>query len=156
MADQDTQTTAGTAGSATTTGGAAAVVVDKNKSNEQYIQEAELSYIVPNLIREKFPDLIRLIFETESMNTEEREYWLQIMPIMSEDQIVKFREILVNEKEQLSKLDQEYQQGTKAPVKEIDEEAKRRQLQEIAEREKAAEAGEEADQAALLDSLNTL
>ena len=84
------------------------IVVDKNKTAEQYLIEAESFYIVPKLIREKFPDLIKLIFETESMNTEEREYWLQIMPIMSEDQITKFQGILLNEKNQLAKLDQEF------------------------------------------------
>jgi len=84
------------------------IIVDKNKTAEQYLIEAESFYIIPKLIREKFPDIIKLIFETESMNTEEREYWLQIMPIMSEEQITKFRGILVNEKDQLSKLDQEY------------------------------------------------
>ena len=109
VADPGTTTTGGGAGD----GGAAAttaIVVDKNKSAEQYMKEAEGLYIIPLLVRETFPDLIKLIYETESMNTEEREYWLQIMPIMTEEQIKKFRDILVNEKQQLDKLDQEYEQ----------------------------------------------
>jgi hypothetical protein len=67
-------------------------------------------YAVPPLVQEKFPDLIQLIKETESMNDEERDYWFQILPIMTEDQIKKFREILVNEKQQLTSLDKEYEQ----------------------------------------------
>lgn len=67
-------------------------------------------YAIPALVKEKFPDLIQLIKETESMNDEERDYWFQILPIMTEEQIKKFRDILVNEKEQLTHLDQEYEQ----------------------------------------------
>lgn len=65
---------------------------------------------VPALVTEKFPDLIDLINVTESMNQEEREYWLQILPVMTEDQIAKFREILLTEKKQLSELDTEYEE----------------------------------------------
>ena len=85
------------------------VVVDRNKPTEQYIKEAEKLYIVPRLVREKFPDLVKLIYETESMDGDEREYWLQILPIMTEEQIKKFRDILVHEKEQLTRLDSEYE-----------------------------------------------
>jgi|GEM_PF-580076 len=67
-------------------------------------------YAIPAMVKEKFPDLVQLIKETESMNDEERDYWFQILPIMTEDQIKKFRDILVNEKEQLSHLDSEYEQ----------------------------------------------
>jgi hypothetical protein len=66
-------------------------------------------YSVPSLVKEKFPDLVQLIKETESMNQQERDYWFQILPIMTEDQIRKFRDILVNEKNQLSRLDKEYE-----------------------------------------------
>jgi len=117
------------------------IVVDENKSNKQYLAEAEVKYIVPKLVREKFPDLVKLIYETESMNAEEREYWMQIMPIMTEEQIVKFRDILVNEKSQLSKLDKEYESEvarinkTQAPV--IDEEKLKKKLLQIREAEKA-------------------
>jgi hypothetical protein len=67
-------------------------------------------YTVPAMVKEKFPDLVQLIKETESMNDEERDYWFQILPIMTEEQIRKFRDILLNEKNQLQKLDKEYEQ----------------------------------------------
>lgn len=136
------------------------VVVDKNKSAEQYIKEAEGKYIVPELIRNKFPDLVKLIYETESMNAEEREYWLQIMPIMTEDQIVKFREILVNEKQQLTQLDQEYQQEmSKAGsqhVVEINEAEMRRKKEELAMAEKQSEDSEQKEEENLLKALDNL
>jgi hypothetical protein len=136
------------------------VVMDKNKSNEEYIKEAENNYIVPDLIRTKFPDLIKLIFETESMNEEEREYWLQIMPIMSEEQIMKFRDILVNEKDQLSKLDQEYEKEmariNDSKPKEIDEAKMKEEMQKIQAAESESEVGEAAEEAALLKELEDL
>ena len=67
-------------------------------------------YSVPTMVQQKFPDLVDLIKATESMNDDERDYWFQILPIMTEDQISKFREILLNEKMQLQKLDREYEQ----------------------------------------------
>lgn len=67
-------------------------------------------YSVPDMVKEKFPDLLELIKTTESMNDEERDYWFQILPIMTEDQIARFREILINEQQQLAKLDKDYEQ----------------------------------------------
>ncbi len=133
------------------------IVVDENKSNKQYLAEAEVKYIVPKLVREKFPDLVKLIYETESMNAEEREYWMQIMPIMTEEQIVKFRDILVNEKSQLSKLDKEYESEvarinkTQAPV--IDEEKLKKKLLQIREAEKAQNEDEKTKEEELLKQL---
>ena len=136
------------------------IVVDKNKSTEQYIKDAEAKYIIPKIVREKFPDLVKLIYETESMNQEEREYWMQIMPIMTEDQIVKFREILVNEKDQLQKLDQEYESEmtkiTKAPVKEIDEAAMKEKIAKIKQEESSKESEEQAKEEDLLNQLDDL
>lgn len=81
---------------------------DENAPQPQPPQQEK--YAIPSMVNEKFPDLIQLIKETESMNDEERDYWFQILPIMTEDQIRKFRDILVNEKSQLTSLDQEYEQ----------------------------------------------
>ena len=70
----------------------------------------EKKFNIPQTAQDKYPDLIELIINTESMNDEERDYWFQILPIMTDEQITKFRGILVNEKEQLAKLDQEYEE----------------------------------------------
>lgn len=134
------------------------IVVDKNKTAEQYLTEAESFYIIPKLIREKFPDLIKLIFETESMNLEEREYWLQIMPIMSEEQITKFRGILVNERDQLAKLDQEYASetapaGIAAPAPELKIKEK---FEEIKQKETLSKVEEQKEKEELLKQLQNL
>ena len=137
-----------------------ATIIDPNKSAEQYIKDIEGKYIVPSLVRNKFSDLVKLIYETESMNQEEREYWLQIMPIMSEEQIVKFREILVNEKEQLARLDKEYQNEmskinrTSPPP--IDEEKVKAKMEEIEKAEAKAEEQDAKAEENLLDQLEDL
>jgi hypothetical protein len=136
------------------------VKVDPKKTNEQYIAEAEKHYIIPKLVRETFPDLIKLIFETESMDEEEREYWLQILPIMTEEQIVKFRDILVNEKDQLTKLDQEYQDDissldTKKKAN-FNEEEMRKEREDLRSKEAAHEEAEAQTEEDLLKQLEDL
>ena len=144
----------------TTTNPTSDIVVDKKKTAEQYIKEAEAKYIIPNMIRDKFPDLVKLIYETESMNNEEREYWMQIMPIMTEDQIVKFREILVNEKNELAKLDKEYEDEmakiNKKHLKEIDEAQLKQKMETIKKAEAADQSTEKDKEANLLNQLDNL
>ncbi len=72
------------------------------------LTEVAKKYTIPESVKAQFPDLVALLIKTESMNDEERDYWFQVMPIMNEDQIVKLRTILVNEREQLKKIDEEY------------------------------------------------
>ncbi len=156
---EDNQNAGGSTGSKAVTSDSD-IVIDKNKPADQYIKEAEANYIIPLLVREKFPDLVKLIYETESMNSEEREYWMQIMPIMTEDQINKFRDILVNEKEQLKALDQEYEQEMQKinnkQVVEIDEEKLKEKLQKIEKAEVSAEQKEKESEEALLNQLENM
>ncbi len=136
------------------------VKVDQKKSPEQYIKDVEGKYVVPPLVREQYTDLVKLIFETESMNEEEREYWLQIMPIMTEEQIIKLRDIMVKERDQLSKLDNEYQKELSrikgGQVREIDEKTMRERLAKIKKEEKSAMEKEKDKAEALLKKLEGL
>lgn len=164
MADPTTTTTTATAtqtstAATTSVTGSDGIVIDKNKSQEQYITEAESKYIIPAMVRDKFPDLVKLIYETESMNEEEREYWLQILPIMSEEQIVKFRDILVNEKNQLQKLDGEYNQEMSriaGASKDIDEDAIKKKMEEIKASEQSSEQKEKGEEDELLKNLQNM
>lgn len=133
------------------------VVIDKNKTAEQYMKESEGKYIVPRLIREKYPDLIKLLYETESMNDEEREYWLQIMPIMTEEQIVKLRDIMVNERDQLKKLAGGYSAAKDLFADEqtpaLSEEEIDQKFENIKVQETASETEEQSKEAELLRQL---
>ena len=59
--------------------------------------------------KKKFGDLIELIKKSESMNEEERQYWVNILPIMTPEQIQNLRDILENERKQLAAIDSKYQ-----------------------------------------------
>ncbi|MCX6734119.1 MAG: hypothetical protein NTX63_04920 [Candidatus Peregrinibacteria bacterium] len=133
------------------------ILQDFGLTAEQII-EAETKHAVPASVREHFPDLVALLIKTESMNTEERDYWFQVLPIMNDDQIIKLRTILVNERDQLKKIDSEYNseigkinQGHKSEWNAFEAQEKKKILVEA---EKKAEVEEVQTEESLLDKLN--
>lgn len=113
---------------------------------------------IPEAIAKKYPDLESLILATESMSAEEREYWFQIMPIMTDEQIQKLLNILIHEKEQLAKLDKEYEgELSKLNEKHLlewkDQEV-RAQREQRKKQESKQEQEEQQAEAALLQQLN--
>lgn len=113
---------------------------------------------VPPKIAEQYPDLEELISKTESMTDEERTYWFQIMPIMTDEQIQKLRGILIHEKEQLTKLDAEYEtELAKLNEKHLLEwktEEMRQKRKELQQSEQSAEEQEKAAEESLLAKLS--
>ena len=98
--------------------------------------QAQSGLIIPDDIRQKYPELIELILQSESMNDEERQYWINILPIMTPDQIENLRGILQNEKEQLAAIDKKYskqieQMGQEELIRrtEVERRGRRTQLQ---------------------------
>lgn len=67
-----------------------------------------LPIIVPADVREKFSALVDMILASESMNDDERRYWIDILPVMNQEQIDKLQDILVREKNQLAAIDAKY------------------------------------------------
>lgn len=63
---------------------------------------------IPPEIQEKFGPLLELIKASESMNDEERQYWINILPVMTPEQLKNLEDILVNEKKQLAAIDEKY------------------------------------------------
>ncbi len=64
--------------------------------------------VIPPEIQEKFGPLLELIKGSESMNNEERQYWINILPVMNPEQIKNLDDILSNEKKQLAAIDEKY------------------------------------------------
>lgn len=56
----------------------------------------------------KFGAIIELIKGSESMNDEERQYWINILPIMTPEQMKNLEDILSSEKKQLAAIDAKY------------------------------------------------
>ena len=101
-------------------------------------------------VKAKYPELVQLIQASESMNDEERQYWINILPIMTPEQVQDLRNILDNEKKQLQAIDQKYateieQVGKAEVIKNTDEE-RRRKREERAQKE-AAHASTEKESA---------
>ena len=165
MADQTPPTT-GTPVTATTTTPAVPPVAGATPFTAAVTTPATVTdehlakFEIPDTVKQQFPDLVPLIIQTESMNDDERQYWFQILPIMTDDQVKKLREILINEKTQLEKLDKEYQ-GEMAQInakhesewKEFEAKEKREKLKEA---EGKAAAGEQTTQEDLLKKLQSL
>ena len=85
------------------------------------------------------------------MNAEERQYWVNILPIMTPEQLTNLKEILVNERDQLAAIDAKYskevqQLGQQQFVAQIGtERKKRREERESAEQNAAAQESQTAD-----------
>lgn len=67
------------------------------------------SVTIPEELKKKFPEIIELILGSESMNDEERQYWINILSVMTPEQVENLRQILQNEKDQLAAIDDKYQ-----------------------------------------------
>ncbi len=69
-----------------------------------------LPIIVPADVRARFGTLIDFIIASESMTDDERRYWIDILPAMSDEQIASLKDILVRERDQLAAIDTKYAQ----------------------------------------------
>lgn len=67
---------------------------------------------VPESVRLSHGPLVNLILQSESMNDEERQYWIDLLPIMTNEQIQQLQLILDNEKKQLAAIEEKYSSGT--------------------------------------------
>ena len=112
---------------------------------------------IPPDVQEKFGDLVALIIASDSMNTEERQYWINILPIMTPEQIKDLQTILVNEKTQLAAIDQKYakeiDQMGQAQVTAQTEEERRRRRDERRSKEQTHRAEEERNTEDLLKKI---
>ncbi|MBI5156321.1 hypothetical protein HZA45_03555 [Candidatus Peregrinibacteria bacterium] len=92
---------------------------------------ASSQLIIPDDIQKQFADVIGLIIHSESMNDTERQYWINILPIMTPEQLANLREILTTERTQLAAIDAQYakaidKMGQQEFVKQVGEERARK------------------------------
>lgn len=115
---------------------------------------------IPDDIQAKFPELVQLILGSESMNNEERQYWVNILPIMTPEQVQNLREILENEKRQLEAIDKKYAAQMPAAQEEkhiAETEAQRHARRtELHEKEEKHEQEEEQQAEDLLNRIENL
>jgi hypothetical protein len=63
---------------------------------------------IPEETGKRFPKLVEMVQKSSSMNQEERQYWIDVLPIMTDDQIKNLDEILTNEQKQLARAEEDY------------------------------------------------
>jgi len=78
------------------------------------IQKDDSTFQLADEIQAKYPELIELIIATESMDNDERQYWFDIMPSMTDPQIDRLYDILETEKKKLQELEVKYQKEIKS------------------------------------------
>lgn len=71
--------------------------------------KGEVSFTLADELADKYPELVDLILATESMDDNERQYWFDIMPSMTEAQIDRLFDILETERRKLAELEVKYQ-----------------------------------------------
>ncbi len=120
---------------------------------------AQSGLVIPPDVLEKFGSLIELIQGSESMNTEERQYWINILPIMTPEQIKNLTEILTNEKTQLAAIDAKYTKETPLPgtlSPEIMEQSLKEKKEKREQIEKEEHQKEEQTEADLLGKIQQM
>lgn len=108
-------------------------------------------------LKQKFPELTDLILGSESMNDEERQYWVNILPVMTPEQIQNLKDILSNEKQQLAAIDRKYAKeieriGEGTLLKQVEEERHRRRD----ERSKKEESNRQEEEVQASDLLGKI
>ncbi len=109
---------------------------------------------IPDDVQQKFGPMIELIKGSESMNNEERQYWINILPIMTPEQTKNLEEILTNEKKQLKAIDEKYSKeistlGDDKVIEQMEMKIKEKRRQRAEMERKASEAEVQNEQALL-------
>jgi hypothetical protein len=129
---------------------------------KQYLPENLVEYAslfdIPEDFLEADPELIQLILESKALDTDEdKQNWFNLLPLMTEDQIIKLREILLKEKKKLEEIEAKYEKKKR----EIRQKYLLRwqklgymdKIKEIQEKEQAVKSKEEEEAEKLLDML---
>ncbi len=127
---------------------------------DQTTATVQKTLTIPEETKAKFPELTEMIQASHSMDDEERQYWVDVLPIMTDDQIVNLRDILTNEKKQIEEANKTYNDGMKtAAAKAIhafDEAAYKEKKRMRLEAEKQEETVEKTEEEEVLKQLQNL
>ncbi len=129
---------------------------------KKYIEEDLIAYAmnfdIPEEFLESDSELINLILSSKALETDEdRQNWLNLLPLMNEEQVYKLKEILVKEKNKLDEIEQKYSDKKR----QIRQKYLLRwqklwyveKIKEIKEKEESAHSKEEEEAEKLLDEL---
>ena len=72
---------------------------------------------VPQKTQDTFPELIEMIQKSESMDQEERQYWIDALPVMTPEQVENLRDILESEQRQIQKAKESHRNSLQGIAK---------------------------------------
>lgn len=78
------------------------------------IKQGGKTFTIADDLLAKYDELVKMILATESMDDDERQYWFDIMPSMTDDQVDRLYDILDTERKKLMALEVKYQKEIKA------------------------------------------
>ena len=78
----------------------------------QVIQDG-FTFTLLDEIQGKYPELVDLVLRSESIDNNEKQYWFDILPSMTNEQIDRLFNILMTERRQLEELNVKYQEEIK-------------------------------------------
>ncbi len=105
------------------------------------------TFIVADETLADYKELVDLIIATESMDDDERQYWFDIMPSMTDEQVDRLYNILDTEKKKLEKLESKYQDEIKNLNEKHLIEWQEFQMKDSKKKIKAAEANDKKEDA---------
>jgi len=111
------------------------------------IQHNGKDFNITDELQAQYPELIKLILATDSMDDNERQYWFDIMPSMTDEQIDRLFTILDTEKKKLDDLENKYQTEIKTLNEKHLIEWQDFQLKDSKKKIKAEEAKDTSDDA---------
>lgn len=77
------------------------------------ITQNDFTFTILDEIQVKYPELISLVLQSESIDNNEKQYWFDILPSMTDEQIDRLFNILMTERRQLEELNMKYQEEIK-------------------------------------------
>jgi hypothetical protein len=116
------------------------------------------TFTVLDEIQAQYTELVDLVLGSESIDNNEKQYWFDILPSMTHEQIDRLFNILMTERHQLEELNLKYQEEIKTLNEKHLIEWQSLQSQKAKEQVKKAEASDtsKSDAADTLELLGTL
>lgn len=128
------------------------------KKLPQELWEVAKNYSISDTFLETMSDIIILVLNSKSLDTQqEKQSWFDLLPLMSQDQVDKLRDILIREKQKLDEIEKKYEQKKDEVINKyvdkFDENAYQNKIVQIQQKEAAHEEKEDQEADALLNNL---
>lgn len=78
------------------------------------ITHNDFTFVILDEMQVRYPELIDLILRSESIDNNQKQYWMDILPSMTNEQIDRLFNILMTERIEIQKLDLQFQEDVKA------------------------------------------